>query len=186
MYNYKQKVTNKNKSSTNKKVLYGFLIVVALALVAGSIYVFKDRSNKKSVDTTEQTINYEPATKEEKKESENAKDKIIEQKNTQSNSSSSSTNQKTPVKPTITNTTGSINAYVTGIFEEGGTCTAIFSKDTTTLTKSSTGFQNVSYTQCAPINLDTGFLSPGKWAVIVKYSSDKSEGSSEPQTIEVK
>jgi hypothetical protein len=36
------------------------------------------------------------------------------------------------------------------------------------------------------MNLEPGFLSPGQWAITVKYVSDKSEGSSDSQIIEVK
>lgn len=184
MYNYKQKVSNKNKDNSKRKLV----IIVAVAVIAVflvGIFIYTNRTKKSAAVTDSQTINYEPATDEEKKQAEDTKEKIVMQQEAQQNKPATPSTQKTAIKPTITNTTDSINAYVNGIFEEGGVCTATFTKDGVTLSKTSAGFQNVSYTQCAPMNLESGFLSAGKWSVTVRYSSDKSEGTSESQTFEV-
>lgn len=188
VYKYKQKTKNKTKANRNKKLLIGSIVTVSVIGLSAGFFIYKSRDNQPVNEVTTdtgQTVNYTPATTEEKKEAEDKKEEIVKQKDQKENTTSPSTG-KVVVKPTITNTTGSINAYVSGIFEEGGTCTAIFTKDSTTLTKTAAGFQNVSYTQCAPIDVEPGFLSPGQWTIIVKYVSDKSEGSSDPQTIEVK
>jgi hypothetical protein len=188
VYKYKQKSKNKSRLTRNKKLLIGTGLVVLVASVAVglSVYINRHRNSTVSVTTdTGQTVNYSPATKAERKEANDKKDEIVKEQE-QKQADTATPNNKASVKPTITNTTGSVNAYVSGIFEEGGTCTAIFTKASTTLTKTTPGFQNVSYTQCAPINLETGFLSTGQWTLIVKYDSEKSSGSSDPQTIEVK
>lgn len=188
VYMYKQKSKNKNKNYRNKKLLIGSIVAVSVIGLSVGFFMYKSRDNQSVSEVTTdtgQTVNYAPATAEEKKQAEDKKEEIVKQKDQKENATSPSTG-KVIVKPSITNTTGSINAYVSGVFEEGGTCTAIFTKDSTTLTKTATGFQNVSYTQCAPMNLEPGFLSAGQWIVTVKYVSDKSEGSSDPQTIEVK
>ena len=185
MYSHKQKLKNKSKVSRSRKLL---LIIFLVVLATSLVWVLFVRNNtKKDTPTTNsnnQDIKYAPATPEEKKEAENKKNEIVKKQENQNNNIPTS-GTKTNVIPTITNTTGSINAYISGIFEEGGTCSAIFTKDTSSLSKTSVGFQNVSYTQCAPMNLESGFLSSGKWTVVVKYSSDKSEGVSSPQFIEV-
>lgn len=72
-----------------------------------------------------------------------------------------------------------------GVFEEGGTCTATFVKDGETRSKTSVGFQNSSYTQCAPIDLEPGFLTKGTWSVVVSYASPKAEGASISKNFEV-
>ncbi len=149
------------------------------------IYMYKNRDSTSISSDPGQTVNYAPATTSEKNEAEDNKDRIVKLE-TQKLNNTSSTAGKAAVKPTITNITGSINAYISGIFENDGTCTAVFAKDSIQLTKTAAGFQNVSYTQCAPMNLEPGFLSPGQWAITVKYVSDKSEGSSDSQIIEVK
>lgn len=187
MYKYKQKSNNK-KLSRNKKILIGALIVALIVALTVGLYAYKNRNNEtvNEVSTDDkQTVNYNPSTADEKKEAEDKKEEIVKQEEQKQNTTSPTTG-KVIVKPTITNTTGSINAYISNIFEEGGNCTATFTKASESLTKTTVGFQNVSYTQCAPMILEPGFLSTGKWTVIVKYVSDKSEGSSDPQTIEVK
>lgn len=141
---------------------------------------------QQDVNTTDTPkTNYVPATPTEKGESENTKDSIVKQQGDTPSSTSTTPGQKKSVTPVITNANGSINGYVSGIFEEGGTCTATFTMDSKVLSKTSAGFGNVSYTQCAPINLEPGFLSPGTWRITLKYSSTTAEGSSAPQTVEV-
>lgn len=156
-------------------------------LAVGGFFVYANRNNKPSnttQDKSNETINYKPASPVEKKETEDHKDSLVKE---QANTPPTETSDKKTVKPTITNANQtSVNAYISGIFEENGSCTATFTKGSVTLTKSSVGFQNVSYTQCAPINIDSGFLSNGSWIVSVKYTSDKSEGVSDSQQIEVK
>lgn len=182
VYKLKQKDTIK----LNKKLL-AVLIFFVFMLAAGGVFVYT-KSNDKSTNTPQdkstETINYNQASPVEKKETEDHKDSLVKE---QANTPPTATSDKNTVKPTITNANQTtVNAYISGIFEENGSCTATFTKGSSTLTKSSVGFQNVSYAQCAPINIDPGFLSNGSWIVSVKYSSEKSEGISDSQQIEVK
>ena len=185
MYKYKHKYNNNIKQSRYKKFIVGLVFVLLLVGSLVFIYKYKNSDSRSSPSDTGQTVRYAPATTAEKKETEDNKDRIVKLE-TQTKNSPSSMVGKAAVKPTITNTTGSINAYISGILEKDGTCTAVFIKGSIQLTKTAAGFQNVSYTQCAPIELEPGFLSDGSWTVLVKYNSDKSEGSSESQIIEVK
>lgn len=186
MYNYKQKDTNKNNITSKKKLFFTILTLLIILLITGFI-IYKKRSKNTTTAIGMETIVYKEATKEERGQAEAVKDEIIKKQETLNNNSAvTPSTQKKPVKPTITNTVGSINAYVNDIFEEGGECTATFTKNDTTLSRTSKGFQNVSYTQCAPVNLEPGYLSQGSWSVTVKYSSEKSEGISDSQIIEVK
>ncbi len=79
----------------------------------------------------------------------------------------------------------SVNAYVSGVIEDGGACTATFTKDGSNFSNSSASIANVSYTQCAPIRPDTNKLSSGTWKVTVSYKSETAEGVSTPATFEV-
>jgi hypothetical protein len=189
MYNYQQKNQNKSSSIRKKSALGLIGIIIAIGLIGGGLYL-RSRSDKNSSDPTKvPTINYAPATPSEKQQAIDAKDKIVAQQKNSTPSSptiDTSSNNKKIVYPTITNTNGSINALVTGVFEEGGTCTATFTKGSGTLSKTSVGFQNVSYTQCAPMNIEAGFLTPGTWSVVVTYSSTSASGSSTSQIMEVK
>lgn len=185
VYNYRQKV--QKKSRLRRKKLLIITVIVVIFGVAGG-YVLWRRHHRPVVPVTGvPTINYAPATPAEKNETEDTKSKIVtDQNNAASSNTGTAAASKKAVTPTITEASkNSVKAYVTGIFEENGTCVATFTKGSTTLTKSSTGFQNVSYTQCAPMTLESGFLSTGSWSVSVHYASAAAEGSSTVQHIEV-
>jgi hypothetical protein len=189
VYKSTQKMPNKKKTTSifsHKKILVGGLATLVILGAAGGGYWYKNRSTTpEPVAERKPTINYAPPTEAEKKEAADNKDRIVKETQEANNPAPTTSSGKKAVTPTITNTRGSVNAYVSGIFEDGGTCTATFTKDGTTLSKSSAGFENVSYTQCAPIDI-TGFLSSGHWSVTVSYASATAEGSSASQTFEVK
>lgn len=188
---YKAKQKPRKKSFNHKALLISGLVIAVVGL--GSVVSYKLLHKQKTVaetapSSTSDKINLSPATPAEKSEAEQNKDKIpSNQPSTQPTPSTGSSGSKKSVKPVITNATSdNVSAYVSGIFEDGGSCTATFTKGTSTLSKTTSGFQNVSYTQCAPFDLDSGYLSKGTWTVSVKYSSSTSEGTSDNKTIEVK
>lgn len=187
MYSYKQKDQKKYMKKSIIITIVAVFVVVATVIGAG-VYLNVRNTPNDEVKPRTPTVKYAPATPAEKQQATDAKDKIVAQKNntTTTPDATSTSDGKKNVTPTITNTNGSVNAFVAGIFEDGGTCTATFKKDSNVLTKSSTGFENVSYTQCAPIDLGGGFLSAGIWSVTVSYSSSTATGVSASQTMEVK
>lgn len=104
---------------------------------------------------------------------------------TQSSTTPAGTKKK--VSPIITSADKqSVYAYVPGIVEDGGTCTATYSHGQDKVTASSQAFSNVSYTSCKRIALDGPLNISGTWSVVVSYSSSTSEGNSQGQTVEVK
>lgn len=188
MYNYKQKDQNKHTSNRKKTALIVIPLVLFIGLLIGGLYLRNRQAQTSSESPRVQTVNYAPATPAEKKESNDAKDKIVDQQKnnpTTTPGTTPSNDGKKSVTPTITNTNGSINAYVSGVFEEGGVCTATFTKGSSTLSKTSVGFQNASYTQCAPMEIGNGFLSSGTWNVSVSYASSAAAGTSASQTMEI-
>ena len=178
---------NKKLSSNRRKAIVILVTVVAIGgAITSTVLLRKHRSNtsKKSTTNTtvQETINYAPATTQEKKDAEAHKDSLVE--DAQNNSSQPSSGKT--VQPVITNADSrTISAYVPGVFEDGGTCTASFKNGGQSLAKNSSGFKNVSNTQCAPIDLDPGFLSSGTWTVTVSYSSATASGSSTSQTVRI-
>ena len=173
-------------SSKHPLLLWGVLLVIICVLAFIGYLIFnKGQSSNLTGQTTEPYVNLEPPTEADKQEADQNKENLSQTKQVQESDIPSGNSSQKSVKPTITEATRtSVKAYVAGIFEEGGTCTATFTKDGSTLTKTSEGFQNASYTQCAPINLASDFLSPGKWAVKLTYSSAASAGESDVQYIE--
>ncbi len=176
------------KDSKRPMLLWGLalIIICMLAFLAYIAYNNGQKSNELSGTATDPYVNLDPPTEADKLEADQNKERLSQTKELEeSNIPSGSDPQKKSVKPTITEATRtSIKAYVAGIFEEGGTCTATFTKDGQTLTKTSAGFQNASYTQCAPMDLANDFLSSGKWAVKLSYGSATSAGESDVHYIE--
>ena len=164
-------------------------IIVSGVLIAGGSALYINRRNNKvdpPANTPKETINFAPTSPVEQKETDDHKDELVKDQPATTPPAGTS-NGKKAVTPTITNADSqSINSYVMGIFEEDGTCTATFTRNGTTRTKTSAGFGNVSYTQCAPMDLESGFLSAGTWQVVVSYSSAKAEGASAAKEIVIK
>ena len=167
---------------------------VLLLLAVGAYWLFWGRSSTDSTNTsgtsangnksgnssTNNYVNTNPATPQEKQVSDNAKSAA-----TQPSSTPTSADGKKQV--TVVVSSGSsmpVHAYVTGVFEDNGTCTATATNTATSQTVSNTsaGSGNSNYTNCAPINLN---LSSGTWTVVVCYSSSDATGSSQPVTVKV-
>ncbi|MES1986673.1 MAG: hypothetical protein V4440_01340 [Pseudomonadota bacterium] len=132
--------------------------------------------------TTPSGVRLSPPTDAEKASGDQAKDKIVQNKDGETATPQPTTaDGKKLVSVVITDaSTANLTAYANGVLEDGGICTATFTQGTTIVTRTSSGFSNVSYTQCAPItpNLPTS----GNWSVVVSYSSNTAEGTSTAQT----
>jgi hypothetical protein len=119
-------------------------------------------------------VNLNPATPQEKQATENAKKNSI----TPQTPSETTASGKKKVYPVITSVSSNeVNAYVSGVVEDGGTCKATATSGSQTITASSSGFANVSTTSCAPIKLS---LPSNGWSVVVSYTSGSYEGTSQP------
>jgi hypothetical protein len=168
---------------TRKKLLIGVLALGVLsALVFGYLQL---RDSSHAVTSDGESVNLKPATKTEKQEAENKKKEIVQEQQEAAAKTSGSGNSTTDSQVTITAADErEVRAFVSGIFEEGGTCTAKATQGTKSITAQSEGFGNVSYTQCAPITWPT-LLSSGFWNIAFTYQSAKTTAST-TKTIEVK
>ncbi len=94
---------------------------------------------------------------------------------------------KRAVNPVITSASqAELRGFVSGIAEDGGTCTATFTKGTVTFTKTSAGFINVANTNCKLITLSSSdFPSKGNWSITLSYSSSKAIGTSPSTNLEI-
>jgi hypothetical protein len=89
---------------------------------------------------------------------------------------------KKTVYPVITSASRTeVNAYVSGVIEDGGSCSITATKGSEVKNATSTGFDNVSYTSCHPMSIS---LSPGTWSINLQYSSSAAGGQT-TQTFEV-
>lgn len=182
---------NKTKTSKKKLLIVGGAVAAAL-LLGGGIFWLANRNDSTisdgnddptatTLDNQGETISLDPPSESDKQETEQHKQDL----GNQAQNPPVGSNAVTPVI-----TSASVNgvyAYVPGIFEEGGTCTANFSSGNQKFSRASQGFQNVQNTGCAPINLSrSDFPSAGTWNVTVTYTSPKATGTSQNQAFEVK
>lgn len=181
-------MVNKNKQThRTKRFKIAALVVLVLLLLGGGLFLYHRSHHKMTSPTatgTKPEINYRPPTKEEKQAANDAKQRIVsDQKAADSAPTTSGTSGLKQVTPVISYaSTETVNSSVSGVFEDGGTCTATFTQGATIITRTSTGFENVSDTQCAPITPDLPNTNP--WSVIIKYTSATSQGSS--KSVEIK
>ncbi len=82
-----------------------------------------------------------------------------------------------------------VSSYVTGVFEDGGTCTLTLSKDGSNVTRTQTGIADATHTTCPTFSIDNnghGVMSAGTWSAVVSYKSTNHSGTSAAKTFEVK
>ena len=174
---------SRNFLGTRNRVL---VLIAVLLLLAGGVWAIRAHNQPaKSGDKTPEggtSVNLNPPTEEEKQQTEAHKGQISQP----SQPAAASNSGKKQVTPIITNASQEqINAYVPGVFEEGGSCAATLTKGNKTVTKTSTGFQNVSYTSCAPINISGQLTERGTWSLVLSYNSTTAEGKSATTSLEV-
>lgn len=166
------------------------VLIVAIVLVLGaavaSYFLFFKEQPENNVSSNNDGITYAPATDEERSDAEKHKQDLSDQQDAKS--STSSQNQSPNASVTITSATSdAVYAYVSGVVEDGGTCTATFTKNSATFQKTSKGFTNVNTTQCEPIFLSSSdFSSTGDWQVTISYSSSAAKGTSQVSTITIR
>jgi hypothetical protein len=177
------------------KITKKLIVISATALavaVVGVLFTIRANHQASQVvlapDNTD-GINYEPATEEEKQQAEDNKDKLTDRINQESQQPTGSKRQVN-VQITSAEQTGSgeieIYAYVSGVTENGGTCTALFTKDGEKVAKTSVGVQDATTTLCTPIRFPkTELPSTGNWSIVMGYTSSVAEGSSSPSEIKV-
>lgn len=186
-------MVRKNKNFNEKRRKKVVLLTIAAIILAAALtlYIFRDsiilRSSIQEPDTSIQTdpINMNPPTDEEKRSGDDIKPEILE--NEQNRNSSN----KQPVKPNITyagvySGNVEVGGYVSGIYEEGGTCTLTLRKNEKTMTTQVQAERGATSTDCPTLSIASSGLEKGTWYATMSYSSSSTEGSSEQKPIEVR
>lgn len=83
--------------------------------------------------------------------------------------------------------TVTVAGYVTQISEEGGSCTFALTSalDGSVVEAPSTAAANVATTSCGTVQVPVAELAKGTWSVVLHYTSDSWDLTSEPVTMEV-
>lgn len=175
----------KKSKKLSKKLAVIAVILIMLVIASAVLYVFvfnkNFHGNNTPVTSPNQEINYNPPTSQEIKESEDIKKNTVDPQKTTQNTA----NVNVVVANTYVNGSNlEIRAFVLGIVEGNGNCSAVLTKDSTSVNGSSKAFADATTTQCEPIVIPLSkFPQSGNWSLKVNYSSEKYSGVS--QALEV-
>jgi hypothetical protein len=166
---------------------------VGVLLVAiGLVITQKPRTATNHPGSPSQTINNGPATQQEKAEAEQHKAEL-EQKAAQEKAATPSPTTKKVVVPFVAswgqdpdNNSFELSAFISDVYEDGGTCTLTMSASGKTITKTSTGHKDVNKTTCTPFVVSRTELTAGDWTAAVQYTSASAQGISNQQAVTVR
>ncbi len=181
------------KSNSRRKRLFWrpALLVAVLVLLGVAAFVgYRSTRAKPPTDTAGQQqpeesngIDMSPATEEEKQQAADRK----QSSSTPTPAPSPAPDGRLTVTPVITSVSDSgLRGFVSGVVEDGGTCTATFTKGSFVFTKTSEGFADASNTVCKFIAVQrSDFATSGTWSATLSYSSETASGTSQATTFEV-
>lgn len=182
------KIQNK-KSHQYKKILALLLtcllviVVITYGIVAKekSLWPFEFSPSNTPLDGTSESVNYNPPTNEEIKEGQDAKQRLIDDKE-KSEERSNNDYKQVNVGVTFSEVVDGkleIRAFTPSVIEGDGVCTANLQKGNIKVTESSPAFIDSTTTQCQPIFIPIDkFSLKGVWSLVVSYKSSRSIGES--------
>lgn len=168
-----------------RRVIAG-TVIVGLVLVGAGLWFWHNGKEQPKVGKTSSGgyVNLSPATKAEKKETDSHKKALADGDDgaSQQTSSASGKRQVTPIITSVDQS--SVRGLVQGVIEDGGVCTVTLTKDSQTVTKTSAGVADASYTTCSTIELE-GAVTSGSWKAVLSYSSPTAEGKSNAKSYNI-
>lgn len=179
------------QNRSNKKIIV--IIAVVLLVIGGGSAFALTRGDKTSPSKDKEKVNLAPPTKEDAERVEENKQAVIkrQQDEKQAEQSGANSDSKESVSPTITYADQyqgqvEVGAFVSGVFEDGGTCTATFTNGSANFTKQVQAVRGANSVNCPVMQAPVSSFSPrGTWQVSVSYSSPSSSGTSESKQVEV-
>lgn len=182
---------SRKKSNTKRVIAWLIIFLVVIMLIVGWFLYLQHKSNTSNTR--------EASTTNKQTDLKSTDSTTPNQTNTKSNDSQSnggatatnSTNNKTSVAVTVVNAAQyqsnvQVRAYASDI-STSGVCTFTFSKTGyNSITQQTNGNVNSSTTSCSQLSIPVSdFPSAGLWSLVVTYSSDDAQGSSNPQSVEI-
>lgn len=175
----------KQKKKSNKKLLLGSLAIVLL--IIGLAFWYASANKLWFFADTNKSINYGPATEDEKKAGEDVKNSNAGEQNKPTNPDQSP--PTTPnndgtnnvgVKITAANQDG-MTFYVRALIQtvtSSGTCTLTMAGPSNKAYSATAAVQALpSTTTCAGFNIPVSSLAPGNWTVTVNFENSNLKGS---------
>jgi hypothetical protein len=182
------------KNKNTKKIMLILLAAALTGALAYGIYATSYKNSSSETVETEDTINLDPPTEEEKAETEAHKDKVVDRQNLEARDQTNSPGTKKGASVTISSWPSSVgksqnvdvSGFVSNVYENGGTCTLSLVKGSQTVSKPRTAMKDAQTTACGFITIKRSSLNPGTWKATIKYSSPTAQGTSQIVSIEVK
>ena len=181
--------TRQQKRKISRKILLiSIIIVVAVGFFVYVAYAQQNKDNTKP----RKPITYSGPTEQDKKDAEDENSPASTRENIESSNTNSTSASKKQVTPIITNASQSgqqvtINSYVSGIFEDGGTCVMKAAKGNNSFSRSVSAFADATTTSCSPLFIESSsFSEKGDWTITISYSSKTAEGTSATKTVTIK
>jgi hypothetical protein len=75
--------------------------------------------------------------------------------------------------------------YVTGVVEDGGTCTLTLSRGGRDVVVETSGLADASTTACGGLEVAGSSLGGGRWSAVLSYRSGAAAGTAEPVQVDV-
>jgi len=181
---------NIRKKYKNKKYVIPIVALITLGIAGIAAYTFARYSPQPSPDYVNQPvsggIDYSGPSEEEKKYNEE-QEKRNQEREALDQQSPSKTADIIVASAGQHEDTIEVRAYVTNLYEDGGSCAAVFTKD---------GYDEVSTTtnalpdaktiQCGPLDIARShFPQAGTWELHVTYQSPTATGKSTTQRINI-
>lgn len=167
----------------SKKSLVIIFIAAALLITAGlSYYVFALNGSlfgwqyrQDTPSPSQENVNLDPPTDEEKQTGTSTKEQAIEKANTPSNGDN---NAPLPVNITATNQNEDILQIRSMIdtLIPNGSCTLTLTKDSQTVTKTAQTYPTASISTCQGFDVPTSELSAGTWNVKIEVNAEGKRG----------
>ncbi len=178
------------REKRNSKTPLIIAIVAALLLIGGAVALAYTQKwgPFAAQDQVIDGVNYGPPTDEEVENSQDAKKDIIDEEDTENEQTGDLKQVNIGVSHSdVIDDNLEVRAFVSGVVEGTGTCTATLSKTgSQTVSKSGSAFVNASTSQCRPILIPLSeFDQTGDWILVVSYKSSTSTGESEQITVNI-
>lgn len=184
------KINTKASTPPRNKLLVITLAVIILGLTIAGAWMYATRDNN------EPTIDYSPATKDDRTLNDSVKAELDTEPSEQNSpdTTPTSSDKKVKVTPNISaygqpaglGTEFKLNGFVPAIIESDGTCTLTLTKDEIVVTVSKGALQNAQNTSCGQLAVPFDKLTIGTWQAVLSYESSAHTGSSVKTEVEIR
>jgi uncharacterized protein YxeA len=169
-----------------KKIIIGIVIAAVVLAGAGAFVYYRSQDEKPLY-----FVNYDGPTEEEQAAADEQKEKNNARDDLENSYEDDPGTGQREVTVSISDAGQyddmvEVRAAVSGVYEEGGSCTAVFEQNGQEVRVETVAFRDASTVQCGALDTPRGsFPAGGKWNVRVVYTSGTSQGTSDTRTIEL-